>query len=234
MLKLHREGHIQLPEPRFKANNPMVQRKKPEKITDMDESPIESTLKELGHLDIRVVSGTEDESLFNRLIETYHYLGYVHPVGETLKVMVWAQDRPIACMAWCSGARGLGLRDRHIGWSPDTRAKNLSMIAYNTRYLILPWVKVPHLASHLLGRFARDLPKQWEERYHHPVLYLETFVQPDRYPGTCYRAANWISLGLTEGRGVKSKTTKATVPKKELLVYPLRKKFQKLMCSSEG
>ena len=231
MLKLHREGHIKLPEVRFRTLNPMVNRKKPEKITDIDETVIEGSLKDLGPLEIKVVSGGEDEPLFNSLIETYHYLGYVHPVGETLKVMVWAQGRPIACMAWCSGARRLGLRDRHIGWSPDQRSKNLSSIAYNTRYLIMPWVNVPHLASHLLGRFARDISNQWEERYHHPVHYLETFVQPDRYPGTCYRAANWFSLGLTEGRGVNSKTSKATVPPKELLVYPLNKKYRRIMCS---
>jgi hypothetical protein len=132
-------------------------------------------------------------------------------------------------MAWCSGARRLGLRDRHIGWRPEVCADHLSLIAYNTRYLIMPWVKVPHLASYLLGRFAREIAGQWQERYHHPVYYLETFVQPDRYPGTCYRAANWISLGLTKGWGVNAKSSKATVPPKELLVFPLKKKFRTLM-----
>lgn len=227
MLKLYREGHIQLPEVRQVSINPMVNRKRPEKLTDMDESPIECGLRELGDLDIRIVSGTKEEPFFNRLIETYHYLGYSHPVGETMKVMVSAGGRPLACMIWCSGARKLGLRDRHIGWTAEQRARNLNQIAYNTRYLILPWVRVPHLASHLLGRFARDLPEQWGERYGHPVVYLETYVQPDRYPGTCYKAANWSSLGLTSGRGVNAKTSKATVARKELLVYPLDKRFQK-------
>jgi hypothetical protein len=227
MLKLHREGHIQLPEVRQVSNNPMINRKRPEKLTDMDETPIECGLRELGDLEIKIVSGTKEEPFFNRLIETYHYLGYSHPVGETLKVMVSAGCRPLACMIWCSGARKMGLRDRHIGWNPEERIRNLNQIAYNTRYLILPWVRVPHLASHLLGRFARDLPGQWMERYGHTVVYLETYVQPDRYPGTCYKAANWISLGLTSGRGVKAKTSKATVARKELLVYPLSKAFQK-------
>ncbi|MBF0245625.1 MAG: DUF4338 domain-containing protein [Planctomycetes bacterium] len=210
----------------FRTNNPMVNRKRPEKLTDMDESPIGCALGELPPLTIRIASGTGDELLLGRLIETYHYLGYAHPVGETLKVMVWAGDRPLACMVWCSGARQLGLRDRHIGWSKEARSRNLRLVAYNTRYLILPWVKVPHLASHLLGRFARSISGQWQERYGHPVYYLETFVQPDRYPGTCYRAANWIPLGLTEGRGVKSVTTKRTVSIKELLVLPLHKRFR--------
>ncbi len=160
MLQLHREGLIQLPEVKCRPNNPMVSRKRPEKLTDMDESPIECSLKELGGLEVRIVSGTKEEVLFNRLIETYHYLGYAHPVGETLKVMVFAGDRPVACMTWCSGARRLGLRDRHIGWDIEARTRHLNLIAYNTRYLIVPWVRVPHMASHLLGRFAKEIPKQ--------------------------------------------------------------------------
>lgn len=229
MLKLHREGHIRLPEVRYRTHNPMVQRKRPPKLTEMDETPIECSLKTLGVLEVRVVSGTDDELLFNRLIETYHYLGYTHPVGETMKVMVFSQGRPVACMAWCSGARRLGLRDRHIGWNDDARTRNLSLIVNNTRYLILPWVHVPHLASHLLGRFAREISKQWQDRYGHPVHYLETFVQPDRYAGTCYRAANWISLGMTSGRGANALTSKSTKPPKELLVYPLDRRFRQKM-----
>lgn len=226
MLKLHRSGHICLPEIRMLNNNPMVNRKRPEKLTDMDETPINCGLKELGALDIRVVSDTKDDALFNRLIETYHYLGYSRLVGETLKVMVFAHERPLACMGWCSAAHRLGLRDQHIGWDQQARVRNLPLIAYNTRFLISPWVKVPHLASHLLGRFVKLLPEQWQQRYGHPVVYLETFVQPDLYPGTCYRAANWISLGMTQGLGVKSKTSQPTVPPKELLVYPLHKNFR--------
>ncbi len=231
MLKLHREGHICLPEVRYRPNNPMVNRKKPEKLRDLDETPVECTLNELIPFDIRIVSGTSEENLFNRLIETYHYLGYTHPVGETLKVMVFKGERPIACMGWCSGARQLAMRDKHIGWSRESRTQNLNLITNNTRYLIMPWVNVPHLASHLLGRFARDLPRQWQDRYGHPVYYLETFVQTDRYPGTCYKAANWISLGLTKGHGTKSVTKEMTVPIKEMFVLPLHKRFRKLLSS---
>jgi hypothetical protein len=229
MLKLHREGRIQLPEVRKRPNNPMLNRKRPEKLTDMDETPIECLLKELGELEIRDVRGTSEEVLFNRLIETYHYLGYTHPVGETMKIMVFAQGRPITCMGWSSAGRQLGIRDRHIGWDTKTRMSNLSFIAYNTRYLILPWVKVPHLASHLLGRFTRDLSRRWQERYGHPIYYLESFVQVNRFAGTCYIAANWISLGLTTGRGANATTSKKNVPIKELLVYPLHKKFREKM-----
>lgn len=226
MLKLHREGHICLPEIRRLNDNPMVNRKRPEKLTDMDDTPIICGLKDLGELEIRVVSNTKDEIFFNRLIETYHYLGYSRLVGETLKVMVFVNEKPLACMGWCSAARRLGLRDNHIEWDSEARTRNLPWIAYNTRFLILPWVNVPHLASHLLGRFIKLLPSQWQQRYGHPVLYLETFVQPDLYPGICYRAANWISLGMTQGRGVNAKTTQATVSPKELLVYPLHKRFR--------
>jgi hypothetical protein len=227
MLMLHRAGHITLPEVKRVLANPMVNRKKPEKLTNMDEAPIQCSLKEMGPLTIQVIErSTRDEVLFNRLIETYHYLGFTHPIGETMKFIIYAGDRPVACMSWCSPARKLAQREQHIGWDDETRENNLSLVAYNTRYLILPWVHVPHLASHLLGKFSRNISKYWNDRYGHPLYYLETFVQPDRYPGTCYRAANWISLGLTTGRGKYSTSKKAKVTRKELLVYPLHKRFR--------
>ena len=232
MLMLHRAGHIKLPEVRQVSPNPMVNRKKPEKLTDMDESPIQSSLTELGALSIKAIErSSPDEVLFNRLIETYHYLGFTHPIGENIKFLIYAGDRPVACISWCSPARKLVQREKHIGWDHETRERNLSMVAYNTRYLILPWVKVPHLASHLLGKFSKNLSSYWMERYGHPLYYVETFVQPDLYPGTCYRAANWISLGLTTGRGKYSTSSTAKLTRKELLVYPLHKSFREKLCT---
>ena len=109
-------------------------------------------LKELGPIEIQQVRRTADEPLFNSLMEQHHYLSYEQPVGEHLKYLVWAQGRPIACLAWSSAPRHLGSRDRYIGWSAEARRRNIRFIAYNTRFLILPWVRVPHLASHILGR----------------------------------------------------------------------------------
>ena len=147
------------------------------------------------------VRRTADEPLFNSLMEPHHYLGYEQPVGEHLKYLVWAQGRPIACLAWSSAPRHLGSRDRFIGWSGEARRRNIRFLAYNTRFLILPWVQVPHLASHLLGRMARRLSQDWERLYGHPIYFLETFVDPERFRGTCYRAANWVVLGQNHGAG---------------------------------
>jgi hypothetical protein len=142
---------------------------------------------------------------------------------------VYSKDRPVACLAWCSAPRHLGLRDRFIGWAPEVRRQNIRLIAYNTRFLILPWVRVPCLASHILGRMAKLLPKDWEAVYGHPVHFLETFVDPARNRGTCYFAANWIRLGRTTGRGNNAPTRKPRVPIKEILALPLSRRFRKLL-----
>ena len=149
------------------------------------------------------------------------------PVGEHLKYMVHAMDRPIACLAWSSAARHLGPRDRFIGWGPEARRRNIGFIAYNTRYLILPWVRVPHLASHILGRMAGMVPRDWERIYGHRIYYLETFIDPERSRGTCYWAANWIALGLTTGRGKASNSHPPNRSLKRVLGYPLEKQFRR-------
>jgi hypothetical protein len=169
---------------------------------------------------------SDQERLFDALLEAQHYLGYTRPVGEHLKYLVWSGDRPVACLAWSSAPRHLGPRDRFIGWSPAARRRNIHLLAYNTRFLILPWIQVPHLASHILARMARLLPQEWQRVYGHPVYYLETFIDPARFRGTCYRAANWITLGLTTGRGKDAPTMKPTRPVKEVLGYPLTKRFR--------
>ena len=228
MLALHRAGHIELPPVRYRPPNPLAVRSQPESVA-VDATPICSDLKSLGELEFRQVRRTADEALFNGLIETHHYLGYTQPVGEHLKYMVWAQDRPVACFAWSSAPRHLGPRDRYIGWSPQARRRNVRFVAYNTRYLIMPWVQVPHLASHLLGRMARALSGDWEAVYGHPIYFLETFVDPSRFKGTCYRAANWAYLGRTTGRGKDDHSNRPNRPLKDILGYPLTKHFRKLL-----
>jgi len=231
MLGLHRAGHITLPEVRVKPNNPFLKRSRPPKLSDMDESSVEMKLSELGELEIKQVRKAEDEGLLGSLIETYHYLGYTQPVGEHLKYMIYAGQRPVACFIWCSAVRHLSSRDTYIGWDKKIREKNLHLIAYNTRFLIMPWVRVPHLASHLLGRISRRLSCDWENLYHHPVYFLETFVEPPRYMGTCYRAANWVSMGVTTGRGKNDQTNKANRSIKEVLGYSVKKNFRKHLLS---
>ncbi len=228
LLALHRAELIKLPAVRLVAKNPLAVRPRPAPVS-IDTTPIVGRLSEIRPLEFRQVRRTSDEPIFNGLIEEHHYLGYVQPVGEHLKFMVFAQGRPVACLAWSSAPRHLGIRDRFIGWSPEARLKNIRFLAYNTRYLILPWVKVPHLASHILGWMARELPREWERVYSHPVHYLETFIDPARNRGTCYLAANWTKLGRTTGRGNNAPTKRPRVPVKEILGLPLSPRFRSLL-----
>jgi hypothetical protein len=225
MLELHRAGLIELPAVRFRPRNPLAQRTVPA-LVEVDSQPLQASLGEIQPLEVRQVRRTGEEGLFNSLLEQHHYLGYSQPVGEHLKYLVCARGRPIACLAFSSAPRHLGSRDRFIGWSPAARLKNIRLLAYNTRFLILPWVWVPHLASHLLGRIARQLSGDWEQRYGHPIHFLETFVDPARFRGTCYRAANWVYLGVTTGRGKDAPTDKPTRAVKEVLGYPLCRDFR--------
>ena len=140
-----------------------------------------------------------------------------------------AGERPVACFAWSSAPRHLGPRDRYIGWSAEARRRNIRLVAYNSRFLILPWVEVPHLASHLLGRMVRMLPSAWEAAYGHPVCFAETFVDPTRFRGTCYRAANWVWLGRTTGRGKDDQTNRSNRPQKDVLGIPLHRRFRELL-----
>ena len=194
LLWLHRAGHIHLPAPQWTTRKPWRPRTSAPPVL-IDTSPIETTLGALGPLLFHQVRRTPDERLFNSLLAQHHYLGYQQPVGEHLKYLVVAGDRPVACFAWGSAPGALGLRDRFIGWSAEARRRHLRLLAANTRFLILPWVQVPHLASHLLGQMAKRLSTDWERVYQHPIYWLETFIDPARFRGTCYRAANWIVLG---------------------------------------
>ena len=228
MLELHRAGLIELPPVRWRPPNNVIRRESAP-VVRVDQSPLEARLSALRPLVFRQVRHTHEEGLFHSLLAEHHYLGYTRPVGEHLKYLVFAGDRPLACLAWCSAVRHLAPRDRFLGWPAETRRRNLRLLAYNTRFLILPWVKVPGLASHVLSRMARLLPAEWQRVYAHPVYYLETFVDPARFRGTCYRAANWIPLGLTTGRGKDAPTSAPTRSVKEVLGYPLGKRFRELL-----
>jgi len=228
MLALHRAGHVELPPVRVRPHNPLARRTQPAPA-EVDETPLSGRLAELGPLCFRQVRRSQGEPLFNGLVEAHHYLGYTQPVGEHLKFLVYAQERPVACFAWSSAPRHLGPRDRFIGWSAEARRRNVRFLAYNSRFLVMPWVRVPHLASHLLGRMARVLPAEWERLYGHPVYLAETFVDPARFAGTCYRAANWVRLGTTTGRGKDDMTNRPNRPVKEVLALPLHRGFRELL-----
>ncbi len=228
LLMLHRAGEIELPAVRQTSLNPFVRRERPQPPL-IDRTPVSGSLGQLGPIELTQVRRTAQEPLFNGLIEHHHYLGYEQPVGEHLKYLVWAQERPIACLAWSSAPRHLGSRDLYIGWSAEARRQNIRFIAYNTRFLILPWITVPHLASYLLGRMARRLSQDWERLYGHPIYFLETFVDPERFRGTCYRAANWVMLGRTTGRGKDDHTNRPNRSIKEVLGLPVHRRFRELL-----
>jgi hypothetical protein len=225
MLELWRAGHIELPAVRRRPPNPLSVRARPQPIP-LDQTPLQGRLRDLQPLMFCQVRRTPQENLFNSLLQSYHYLGYSQPVGEHLKFMVYAGTRPVALFAWSSAPRHLGPRDRFIGWSASTRRQNIGAIAYNTRYLILPWVKVEHLASHLLGRMTRELSAAWSQVYDHPVYFAETFIDPTRFRGTCYRAANWLELGQTQGRGKDDLTHRPNRTLKTILGLPLCRDFR--------
>ena len=242
LLMLERAGQIELPPVSYVRHNPLSRRARPQPVL-IDIIPIEDRLCKLQPIEFEQVRRTAQEPLFNSLMEEHHYLGYEQPVGEHLKYLVWAQPpqrrrpvagdpgegRPIACLAWSSAPRHLGSRDRYIGWDAAARRRHIRFIAYNTRFLILPWVRVEHLASHLLGRMAARISDDWQQMYGHPIYFLETFIDPERFRGTCYRAANWVLMGRTTGRGKQSNSYVPNRSIKEVLGYPLTKRFRELL-----
>lgn len=226
LLRLEAQGLIELP-PRGKMPPYHLSPPKKPATVWVDQTPMEGNLSELRPIELLQVRRTPLQKLYNSLIEQYHYLGYTRPVGEHLEYLALAQGRVVACLGWCSAPRHIGCRDRYLGWTQEQRIKNLYRVVINTRFLILPWVKVPHLASHLLGLMARRIPQDWQEIYHHEVVWLETFVDPERgFLGTCYKAANWIYLGQTTGRGKDDQSGRPNRSLKDVLGYPLKRDFR--------
>ncbi|MBT6499405.1 MAG: DUF4338 domain-containing protein [Deltaproteobacteria bacterium] len=228
LLHLEREGYIIQPPPKRIIGQ--YRRKRPEPI-EIDTTPINVPLKKVrSHLHFKQVRRTPDEKLFNSLIEQYHYLNYAQPVGEHLKYIVFCEQRPVACLAFSSAAFALNVRDGFIGWSKEQRDNNRHLLAYNTRFLILPWIQVKFLASHLLSFGARRISSDWEAVYNHPIYWLETFVDTERFAGTCYKASNWHYLGQTKGRGKYNKSHNQLTSIKDIYGLPLDSRFRDKLC----
>lgn len=225
LLALHRADFIKLPPPRHHSPGRIAVSGVKRDI-EVDTTPLETGMRKLGTLHICEARQTGTTKLYEGLTGKYHYLGYTQPVGENLRYIVYKDTLPIACSAFCSAPRHIGCRDKYIGWDAVTRCENISGVVYNTRFLILPWVRVPHLASHLLSRFTRRLCSDWETVYSHPIYFVETFVDTERFAGTCYKAANWRYLGRTTGRGKNDQTGKANRSIKAVWGYPLCKDFR--------
>ena len=226
LLKLERRGLATLP-PR-RSIPATGRRKRAFPPVAYDTSPIASPLRELLPLEIDAAGKKRDElELFNFFLARYHYLGYGRPVGENMKYLVRdRRGRMLGCVLFGAAAWKTAPRDDYIGWDRQTRERRLGYVANNHRFLILPWVRVPHLASHLLSRVAKRISADWMEKYNHPVYLLETFVDRSRFRGTCYRAASWIHVGDTAGRGKCDRDHTASVPVKSIWLYPLDRMFR--------
>lgn len=177
-------------------------------------------------IELKRVEGIGEGRLWRQYIERYHYLGYRVPMGASLRYWAWSRDRVLACLLWTSPAWRMAPRDEWIGWTDRERQRNLQRIVNNGRFVVLPWVRIAGLASHLLSRSARQLPADWERAYGCRPLLLETLVDTERFAGTCYRAANWISVGKTKGRGRMDRHSRAGLPVKQIFVYPLCRRVQ--------
>ena len=230
LLKLERAGAIVLP-PR-QGKRTFHSRPAYSAVPHRQET-INGHLKGLVPLQITAVKqDTEDYKLFNCLLSQYHYLGYRGAVGENLKYLIRdVQGRPLACLLFGSAAWKTAPRDASIGWTEQDREGNLRYLTNNMRFLVLPWVRVPHLASHILSRIVRRISADWQEKYGHPVYLLETFVDRSLFRGVCYQAANWILTGQTKGRTRNDRNHDIQAPVKDVYIYPLVKDFRRRLCS---
>jgi len=200
LLKLEAQGQIRLPPRRTASVNGL--RNRQAGPLDHEQSPMECPLKALQPVRVEsLAEGGSEAALFRFLLQRYHYLGHRNCVGENLKYLAWGQNgRPLACLLFGSAAWKAAARDSWIGWSSEQRPRHLGLVTNNTRFLILPWVRVPHLASHLLGQVATRLSADWQQKYGHPIYLVESFVEQPRFAATCYRAAGWVEVGRTTGR----------------------------------
>jgi hypothetical protein len=193
--------------------------------------PVTGTLAELGSVGLRVVEGREETALWNEYVERHHYLGYCPPAGCFLRYFVESERGTLGCILLAGAARAIAVRDAWIGWTRAQRLRNLGWVANNTRFLVFPWVKVAHLASHVLGQLVRRVGQDWQSRWGYEPLLVETFVDPQHYRGTCYRASGWELLGETTGRGLARRGKPYRSAEKLVYVRPLTKRFRELVCS---
>ena len=226
---------IELPAPIRSANNAFRNRPVELDVVEQESTLIEGRLSDLQPIRVQRVESPEDARRFRGLLQQYHYLGYTGPVGENLQYLIHdRQGRLLGCMLYGAAAWRVADRDRFIGWDNAARQRGLSRIANNMRFLILPWVRISHLASHLLALTRRRISTDWQEKYGHPILLLESFIEQRRFAGTCYRADNWIRVGQTTGRSRNHSSGDPRVPVKSVWLYPLQRRFRGALIAPWG
>lgn len=229
LLRMEKDGLIRLPPPRTKnGNGTRYARRTPAAEPSL---PIVVDSRAFAELRLDVVATRKESALWNEYIARYHYLGYNALPGAQLRYLIRFHGQELACLGFGASAWKVAPRDRFIGWTHEQRKRNLHLVVNNARFLILPWVHSPNLASKILSLLAKRLPEDWQNRYSYRPVLLETFVECDRFRGTCYKAANWIHVGITKGRGKLDVKKQYALPKKDILLYPLVKKFRDFLCS---
>lgn len=232
MLRMHRDGLIKLPTPKWiKVNT----KRSPREFSSASASgaSILAPVSQLTPLVISQARTSHDMRLWNELIHRYHYLGHSPLTGAQMKYLVFdAKGSLLGALGFAAAAWKVACRDQFIQWSDAQRLRNLHLVVNNARFLVLPWVTSKNLASYILGLAARQLPVDWQTRYNYQPVLMETFVQKNKFKGTCYRAANWIVLGQTKGRGKRDRFNEYSLPVKDVFVYPLNKSFKNILCSA--
>ena len=229
LLQMEQQGLVQLPKNRCSG----AKKQPPPVSTSQTDAPeVQAcSLKDINPVQVEPVTTDKERHLWNEYIERYHPLKYKHPFGYAIRYFIRANNQILGCIMLSGAARAIAPRDHWIGWKPEQRKANLSWVVNNSRYLIFPWVKIPHLASHVLGKLARRVATDWEERWGFRPLLLETFVDPIYFSGICYQAAGWELLGKTSGRGLAQPGITYTSSPKLIYIKSLSKQCQPLLCS---
>lgn len=229
LLKLQRRGLIELPAQR----RPSVNHRRGLSFQPVlhDTSALHASFDALGQVELVLADGGEHRALWQTLLQSYHYLGFSTRVGKSLCYLALdGQERAVGALLFGAAAWKAADRDRYIGWSARAREENLERIVNNMRFLIPPWVQVKNLASHLLGQALRALPRHWEHKYGYAPVLAETFVECERFEGTCYKASNWQRVGTTTGRTRQDRDHRIETPRKDIYLYPLCPQFRTILC----
>ena len=235
LLRMHESGHIQLPSPRNGNGNRTRHEQEllPIDEAEQNQSPIVKRADQLGELRIEIITRADRErnARWRNYLSHYHYLGWTPVVGAQLRYWISANDQVLALVSFGAASWKVGCRDRWIGWTPEQREQGLPWIINNTRYLILPWVNSKNLASKILGTLSKRVATDWEKAYGIRPALMETFVDRERFAGTCYKAANWTCVGQTTGRGKYDQHHQLKSPIKDVWTYPLRRNPSTFLCA---
>ena len=228
LLRMHRAGLIELPAPRNANGNGKALSRE---VAMPAQTPLAGSVEQLGELELEWVKGRARSALWNRLIERYHYLGYTPLPGAQVRYLVHAAHGVLGAIGFSAAAWKVAPRDEWIGWDVAARERGLGQVLNNARFLLLPWVEVKNLASKVLSLASRQVREDFARAYGVSPVLLETFVEVGRFAGTCYRAANWVEVGLTQGRGKCDRHNRATLPVKAVYLYPLQRDFRQVLCA---